>query len=95
MPWFSKSRGETAAWLPTPTPSPIARADNPWRDMNIRRRHRCFGLHVTINFKTEEWLAKGIPKHVPVRLYFNEDCDLSDRVPNPEWLPEVDESEEQ
>lgn len=61
----------------------------------IRCRYRSFGLHVTIHFKTEEWLAKGIPKHVPVRLYFNEDCDLSNRVPNPEWFPEVDESEEQ
>jgi hypothetical protein len=58
------------------------------RDMLIKRRYRSFGLHVSVAFKKTEWVQGKVPKHVPARLYFDEDADLARA---PEWFDEVDE----
>lgn len=56
----------------------------------IRARYRLFGLHVTVKFKKLEWVENQDPKYVLARLYFNENADLQDKVPNPLWMGEID-----
>lgn len=60
----------------------------------IKCRYRSFGLHVTVHFKTQEWLDSKMTRYVPARLYFTEDVDLVEDRTNPEWFAEVNEQEE-
>lgn len=58
----------------------------------MKCRYRYGPPHVIVHFKKQEWIAGGDRKHVPARLHFNEDADLStDKVPNIEWLDEVEQ----
>lgn len=62
-------------------------------DIMIRARYRLFGLHVTVKFQKSEWVRDKDPKYVLARLYFDENADLADKDPNPQWIREIDPSE--
>lgn len=60
----------------------------------MRCRYRAGSVHVNVHFKREEWIGGKSGKYIPARLYMNEDCDLSEKRPNPEWFDEVEQDEE-
>lgn len=45
---------------------------------------------MTVDFMKEGWLEdKCVNRYVPARIWFTEDCELADKMPNPEWCDEV------
>ncbi len=43
---------------------------------------------IIVHFQKKEWVESGGSRHVPARVYFTEDCELQEIVPNPEWCSE-------
>jgi hypothetical protein len=53
--------------------------------MYITARYKAQEMCVTVRFKRKHWVQAGIAQHVEAKIYFTEDCELEERVPNPEW----------
>lgn len=51
----------------------------------MKTRYKAPEMWVTVHFKKQTWVESQIPRHVTARLHFNEECELEERVPNPEW----------
>lgn len=60
------------------------------RDMMMKCRYRAGSVHVDVHFKRWDWVRSKSTRYIPARLYINEDCDLSDKNPNPEWFDEAE-----